>query len=291
MRIAFHIGAHCTDEDRLIKSLLKNKGILAAEGIIVPGPSRFRSVLTEVIVKLRGGKANRETQDVLLESITDVDDAERLVLSFDNFLGVSKRALENGQLYHLAADKVTRLRNLFPDSPVEFFIGIRDLATFIPALYERDGAGDFGAFMQGVDPLALQWVETIESIREAVPDSPITVWCNEDTPLLWPQIVHEVAGVDPQLRLKGGFDVLGEIMAKEGIIRLRSYLGTHPPQNEIQRRRILAAFLDKYALEEAIEEELDLPGWTFELTEELTAHYDDDVLDISRIPGVNMLTA
>ncbi len=290
MRIAYHIGAHCTDEDRLIKSLLKNKGILAKEGVIVPGPSRFRSIIAEVIVKLGGGKASRETQDVLLEAITDVDDAERLVLSFDNFLGVSKRALEHGQLYHLAADKVTRLRNLFPDDPVEFFIGIRDLATFIPALFERDGNGDFRAFMQGVDPLALQWTDMIEAMREAVPDCPITVWCNEDTPLLWPEILHEVAGVDPQIRLKGGFDVLGEIMAKEGIMRLRSYLGSHPPQNEIQRRRILAAFLDKYALEEVIEEELDLPGWTLELTEELTANYDDDVLDISRLPGVAMLT-
>jgi len=291
MRIAYHIGAHCTDEDRLIKSLLKNKGVLAKEGVIVPGPSRFRSVMSDIIVKLRGGVASRETQDVLLEAITDVDEAERLVLSFDNFLGASKRALENGELYHLAVDKVTRLRNLFPDDPVEFFIGIRDLATFIPALYERDGKGDFRAFMQGVDPLNLHWVDMIESIHEALPDCPITVWCNEDTPLLWPQIVHEVAGVDPQIRLKGGFDVLGEIMAKDGILRLRSYLGEHPPQTEIQRRRVLAAFLDKYALEEAIEEELDLPGWTHSLTEELTANYDDDVLDISRLPGVTMLTA
>ncbi len=290
MRIAFHMGVHCTDEDRLLKTLLKNKGILAEQGVIVPGPSRFRSVIADVVAKLRGGKASRETQDILLEAITDVDEAERLVLSFENFLGASRRALENGALYHLAADKAMRLRNLFPDNPVEFFIGIRDLATFIPALYERDGNGDFRAFLQGVEPLSLHWADMIESIREALPDCPVTVWCNEDTPLLWPQIVHEVAGVDPQLRLKGGFDVLGEIMAKEGILRLRAYLGEHPPQTEIQRRRILAAFLDKYALEEAVEEELDLPGWTQELTEELSANYDDDVLDISRLPGVTMLT-
>ncbi len=290
MRIAFHMGAHCTDEDRLLKTLLKNKGILAEQGVIVPGPSRFRSVIADVIAKLRGGRASRETQDILLEAFTDVDEAERLVLSFENFLGASRRALENGSLYHLAADKAMRLRNLFPDDPVEFFIGIRDLATFIPALFERDGDGDFRAFMQGVDPLSLHWADVIESIREALPDCPITVWCNEDTPLLWPQIVHEVAGVDAQLRLKGGFDVLGEIMAKEGIQRLRAYLGEHPPQTEIQRRRILAAFLDKYALEEAVEEELDLPGWTPELIEELSAGYDDDVLDIARLPGVTMLT-
>lgn len=291
MIISYHIGAHFTDNDRLVKSLLKNKGVLAKEGVIVPGPSRYRGVLSDVVGKLQGGKASADTQDVMLESIMDVDEAERLVLSHDNFLGVSRRALEHGQLYHLAADKATRLRNLFPDNQVEFFIGISDLATFIPTLFEASDSKDFAGFIQGVNPLDLYWSDVISAIQEAVPGCPITVWCNEDTPMIWPEVMHEVAGVDPMVRLMGGFDVLSEIMAKEGMSRLRSYLGTHPPQNEIQRRRILAAFLDKYALEDAIEQELDLPGWTPELTAELTSNYDDDVLEISRLAGVTMLTA
>ncbi len=290
MRIAYHMGAHCTDEDRLLKSLLKNKGILAEHGVVIPGPGRFRPVIAQVVGKLGGARASAETEAMLLESFMDVDAAERLVLSFENFLGSSKRALENGQLYPLIAEKARRLRNLFPDHEVEFFIGIRDLATFIPALFEKNGGGPFAGFLNGADPRDLRWVDAIEALREAVPESPITVWCNEDTPLIWPEIMHEVAGVEPQLRMKGGFDVLGEIMAREGMQRLRAYLGEKPPQTEIQRRRILAAFLDKYALDEAIEEELDLPGWTQELVEELGANYDDDVLEIARIPGVTMLT-
>jgi len=291
MHISFHIGAHCTDEDILVKSLLKNKGILAEEGVIVPGPSRYRPILAEVTRKLGGEKASADTQDVLLESIMDVDEAERLVLSQDNFLGVSTRALEHGQLYHLIADKATRLRNLFPDNPVEFFIGIRDIATFIPALFERHGSQDFVGMMKGVDPLELFWSDAIAALRDAVPDSPVTVWCNEDTPLIWPEVMHEVAGVEPALRMNGGFDILAGIIAKEGMQRLRTYLAEHTPQNEIQRRRVLGAFLDKYALEEEIVEEVDLPGWSAELTAELTAGYEDDMLEISRIPGVTLLTA
>ncbi len=290
MRIAFHIGAHCTDEDRLLRSLLKNKGDLAKHGVAVPGPGKFRALLAEIIGKLRGGRADQTTQDVILEALCDSDDATRLILSFDNFLGNSKRAFEGGQLYPLIGDKVTRLRNLFPDTPVEFFIGIRDLATFIPAMYERDGNGDFAAFTRGLNPTDLHWVDVIETMHDAVPDCPITVWCNEDTPLIWPEIMRQIADLDHHVRLKGGFDLLGEIMAKEGITRLRAYLREHPPQNEIQRRRILTAFLDKYALEEAIEEELDLPGWTEELIDTLTGNYDDDMLEIARIPGVTMLT-
>ncbi len=175
MHISYHIGAHATDNGQLLRSLLKNKGILAKEGVVVPGPGRYRKVIAEVLVKLNGGKASPETQDVLLETIMDQDDAERLVLDHDNFLGVSRRALEHGQFYHLATDRVTRLRNLFPDSPVEFFIGIQNVATFIPAIFEENGGQDFVGFMKGVNPMDLFWSDGIGAIRDAVPDCPITV--------------------------------------------------------------------------------------------------------------------
>lgn len=291
MQVSYHIGAHCTDEDQLVKSLLKNRDILAKEGVMVPGPSRYRPIIGEILNKLDGAKASAETQDILLDSILDVDEADRLVMSQDNFLGVSSRVLEGGEFYPLMAEKAIRLRNMFPDNPVEFFISIRDIATFIPALFEKNGSKDFPSFIRGMDPLGFYWSDVIGALREAVPDCPITVWCNEDTPLIWPEILHEVAGVDAHVRMKGGFDILSGIMANEGMKRLRAYLGTHPPQNEIQRRRILAAFLDKYAVDEAIEHEVDLPGWTGEVVAELSASYDDDVIEIARLPGVTMLTA
>jgi len=291
MHVSFHIGAHCTDEDQLVKSLLKNKGRLAKEGIITPGPGRYRGILAEVIGRLGGGRASEETQDVLLEMILDVDHADRLVMSHDNFLGIWGRALEHGNLYHLAADKVKRLRNLFPDSPVEFFIGIRDPATFIPALFNLSSNDNFLSFLGDTDPHSLLWSDVIRDIREAVPDCPLTVWCNEDTPMIWPEVLHEVSGLDATIPLRGGFDILDIIMADEGIQRLRTYLTTHPPQNEIQRRRVLSAFLDKYAIEDEVEQELDLPGWTPDLVDELSRAYDEDVQEIASIPGVNFLSA
>lgn len=291
MHVSFHLGAHCTDDDQLIRSLLKNKDVLAREGVEVPGPGRYRGVLSEVLVKLQGARASRDTQDVVLETIMDLDHAERLVLGHDNFLGVPQRALENGVLYGHAGEKASWLRNLFPDNPVEFFIGVRNPATFVPALFEKTRDRDFTGFLGGLDPRQLYWSEVIHGIREVVPDAPVTVWCNEDTPMIWPEVMHEVAGLDPLVRLKGGFDILATIMEKEGMVRLRKYLQTHPPQTEIQRRRVLSAFLDKYALDEAIEEDLDLPGWGDALVDELTAAYDDDMLEIRRIPGVTLLTA
>lgn len=289
MQVCFHMGAHHTDGDRLVKSLLKNKGPLANEGVDVPGPSRYRKVLAEVVQKLKGQPADAETQAFLRKEILDVENPARLVLSHDNFLGVAARALEGDQLYRLAPSKALILRNLFPEDQVEFFIGMRNPATLVPALFAASGKRDLAAFLGGTNVRNLYWSDMVGAIRDVLPDCPVTVWCNEDTPLIWPSVMREITAQAPQFRFKGGLDVLAEIMAREGMKRLRGYLGSHPPQTEIQRRRIIAAFLEKYAIDEAIEEEIDMPGWTQELVEDLTQSYEDDVAEIARIPGVTVL--
>ena len=90
---------------------------------------------------------------------------------------------------------------------------------------------------------------------------------------------------------KGGLDIISQIMEREGMKRLRAYMSENQPVNEIQRRRILAAFLDKYAIEDAVEDTIDLPGWTDEIVETLSTSYEDDMLELARIPGVTMISA
>lgn len=291
MKISIHLGVHCTDEDQLVKSLLKNVEVLSQEGVFVPGPSRYRSVIRTVLNRLGGTTPGPDAQDVLLEEILDNDDADRLVLSNDSFLGQAKWAFRNGFLYKNAGSNSEKIRQLFPDHDVEFFLAVRNPATYVPALHKLTKATEFSKLIAGMDPDTLVWSDVIRDIRTANPEAPITVWCNEDTPLIWPEVMHEVTGVDPQVQFMGGFDILGQIMAKEGMKRLRSYLGSHTPATEIQRRRVLSAFLDKYAIDDEVEEELDLPGWTPELIDHLTDVYDDDMIEIGRIPGVTLLTA
>lgn len=291
MKIAIHLGAHCTDDDQLVKSLLKNPTILSEQGVAVPGPGRYRNLIRTVLDKLDGGSPGPDAQDVLLEAILETEDVDRLVLSHDNFLANPFNALRFGMLYRNAGVNSKALRALFPDHPVEFFFAVRNPATFVPALSDLVQKVDLEELVKGIDPDVLVWSDVIRDIREANPDAPVTVWCNEDTPLLWPEIMHELTGVDPQIVFRGGFDILSTIMATEGVKRLRSYLGSHPPATEIQRRRVLAAFLDKYALDDEVEEEIDVPGWTPELVEHLTEVYDDDMIEMARIPGVTLLTA
>jgi len=291
MIISYHIGLHLTDEDALVKSLLRNANVLMPEGVAVPGPSRYRGVLGDVTRKLRGAKASRETQEMMLDTILEGDHPERIVFSNDSFICAGDRTLDGGTLYQRAGEKTAWLRNLFPDAQVEFFLSVRNLATWLPAMSGKVNPKIFEDFTRSLDPDLAVWSDVLRDIREANPDSPITVWCNEDTPLIWPEVMHEITGLEPQVQMRGGFDILAQIMEREGLKRLRGYLADHPPVSEIQRRRVLAAFLDKYALDEKIEEEVDLPGWTPELIDHLTAVYDDDMIEIGRIPGVTVLTA
>jgi len=57
----------------------------------------------------------------------------------------------------------------------------------------------------------------------------------------------------------------------------------------VQRNKISAAFLAKYAQREEIEMDAPLPGWTDELIAEITAQYDADVASIARLPGIEFI--
>ncbi|MFA5537746.1 MAG: hypothetical protein WDA23_00940 [Gemmobacter sp.] len=289
MQIAYHLGAHCTGEEALMKCLLKNRGLLAEEGIAVPGPARYRTLLRDTVNALSGQPASPDTEEMLIEQILDDEAAERMVLSFDSFMAFPRWALGRGKLYPGATNLTRGLARAFPSHEIEFHLAIRNPATFLPALLKKQRGKSYEEFIEGTDPLLLDWSELIGRIAGATPEIPLTVWCDEDTPLIWPEVLREVSGHDPYTRLDGTHDIVAAIIEPEGLERMIDYLATHPPQTEIQRRRIVSAFLDKFGLDEAIEIELDLPGWTEDYVEALTARYEDDLHRIARMPGVHFI--
>lgn len=291
MRVIYHIGAHNTDEDRLVRCLLKNKGKLAAEGIIVPGTGRYRPFLRDTMNSLQGATPTREAQDVILDALMDEEEAKRIVLSSESFLSPAEKVFSTGRFYPNAGDRVAAMANLFPQSQSAFFLGIRNPATILPELFARLKGLSYDDFVAGSDLTKLCWSETIRRIRAAVPDSPLTVWSNEDTPLIFPEIIAALSGHSPGMALGGLYDLVSEIMSPDGAKRLRAYLSSRPPQTVMQRRRVTSAFLDKFGLADQIEQELDLPGWTTDFVETLTDLYEEDIDLIQRIPGVTFIAA
>jgi hypothetical protein len=288
MRIVYHLGAHCTDEERLLRCLLKNRGALAKEGIIVPGPAKYRTLLRDTAMTLKGQPASQDTQLLVMDQILSESEAERLILSWDNFLGYAQGALRGG-IYSSGAERMFAFCQIFPGMTAEFHIAIRNPATFIPAVYQKQRGRSYADFMDGVEVENLRWSNLIAALREKNPDAPVTVWCDEDTPLLWPEVLQAVSGHSDEIVLTDTEDLLATIMSEDGMARMTSYLEAHPPQTVAQRRRVVSAFLDKFVLPDQVDFEIDLEGWSDELIARTTEAYDQDVSRIMAMDGVTFL--
>ena len=295
MEIVYHLGAHSTDDERLLRCLLKNRGLLAQQGIIVPGPTRYRTLLRDTAIALKGGSASRDTQALVLEQIMDEDDAQRLILSWDSFMSYPLWSLK-GTMYPSAAERVRAFSNIFPDIQAEFFLAIRNPASFLPGLFQRQAADksrtkSYEDFVAGTDIFSLRWSDTLQSVLDANPGVPLTVWCDEDTPLIWPEVLQAVSGHDPTTVLEDADDLLTQIMSPEGLTRMRAYLQSHPPTSPALRRKVISAFLDKFARPERISQAVALPGWTETTLTRLTETYERDVATIQTMPGIRFLAA
>jgi len=291
MHIVLHAGAHCTDDSRLLKTLFKNRAEFSERGISMPRPRHYRQLLTATVRALSKRSASPDSRMAFLDAVleTDPEGVDRVIMHSESFFCVPKIAISKGRLYPKAGPRMAHLNNLFDTDQVELFLGIRNPATFLPAVYASTPHTSFVDFIDGSDPRDLRWSDLIEDIRTEAPAVNITVWCNEDTPLIWGELIREMAGLSPADPVKGAYDLLGEIMSKEGMDRFASYLETHPDMTEVQTRRVITAFLDKFALEDMVEEEFDLPGWTESLMTELTEQYEEDIYEISRMQGVTLI--
>ncbi|MEM9212696.1 MAG: hypothetical protein AAGA63_14540 [Pseudomonadota bacterium] len=290
MQLVFHTGAHFTEEERMVKCLLRNKELFASRGVVVPGPSRYRSLIRDAVLSLESGHASEAAREVLLDAILDDASADRVLLSIVHLFGVPRAVLRRGVLYPKAPERLSSLASLFAQDDLEVFMCIRNPATFLPACMKKSPRDSVTEFLKGANPLGIRWSETVAQMRAAAPEIPITIWCNEDAPLLWSQVVREIGGLEHGDYVTGGFDLLADIMSKEGMARFIAYLKSKPKMNEIQLRRVMVAFLEKFARAEAVEEEIDAPEWTPALVAQMTEVYDEDVMALARIPGVSLIS-
>jgi hypothetical protein len=291
MQVVFHLGAPCTDDDLLLQTLIRNRELLENEGVAVPPPGRYRAVVRDTARALKGRPASEEVQDALLDAILDdASDVDRLILSDPRFVCINRLVVQGPQIWPMIDRQTTQLRALFPRDAVEFFIGMRDPATHIPQLFKTSRFSDFAEFTENMQPHAIAWSEMLRRLTMTHPDCPVTVWCNEDTPLLWGEILQEIAAVGIEVPLEGKDVLVEQIMEPAGYRRMRDYLRQKPPESEAYRRRIVSAFLGRYAVEDRIEEEVNVPGWTEDFMTELSEAYEADMEIVARIPGVTLIT-
>ena len=223
----------------------------------------------------------------------EADKAERLILSWDSFLSYASWAIDDG-LYRAAGERVRAFSQIFPQIEAEFYLALRNPATFLPALFDKQknmkgGTKDFSAFLKHRDPSVIRWSDVINRILDLNPDVPLTVWCDEDTPLIWPDVLQAVSGHAPGTVLEDTYELMAQIMSAEGLKRMQAYLDSHAVTTPELRRKVYTAFLDKFAVADRINVEVEVPGWTADTVAALTRQYEQDVALIRSMPGVRLI--
>ncbi|MGZ9810076.1 hypothetical protein ACXN5S_06395 [Pseudoroseicyclus sp. H15] len=288
MHIVFHIGAHCTDNERLLRCLLRDASMLAEHNVAVPGQGRYRKLFRDTLEGLGESRAKEGTRDLLLDAVLDGRITERVILSNPSFLCAPNRVFEDGALYAAAGTRATALGQIFEEDEIEIFLALRNPASFIPDVYAQTSNMAFLDFMGGTDPRQVRWSDLVGRLHKALPGAKLVVWANEDTPLIWGDILRRMAAL-PEAEFAGEFDLVESIISPEGMARLTTYLTQRGIKGAAQRRRVIAAFLDKFAVEDEVVEEVDLPGMDAALVAELTEAYEADCEAIAKMDGVEWL--
>lgn len=288
MEMVFHLGVHGTDGDRLLKTLLNNRDQLFREQAEVVPPSRHRSIFEEAMMALNGSPATDEMQQIMLDAMLESSAPERVIMSTPSLLGTPSRMVGAGGLYPNIGNRVAALANLFPDDQAEFFIAIRNPAVMLTKVLPQIQGG-YMAMMQGCHPEQLRWRDTIRRLVGAAQGRRVVVWCHEDVPMIWPELLRLAGEIETDTALSGTLLYMHELLTKAGIEELRAALGGRDQMSIAQRRSICAEILQTAAKPGALEETISLPGWTQETVDMVTDNYRADAAEIAALPGIEFI--
>ena len=200
-----------------------------------------------------------------------------------------KKIWYENQFYGKAGFKTAWLRQTFDDHDVEFFLGLKNPAVFLSDLLRTYAPMTLAEHLDGSNPGAMFWSDIVTMVRTANPETPITVWCNEDTPIIWPLVLAAVCGIEPDTPLDGSAKIALPLLNPEGQEALAKRLGTPITASMLETLAILDQHMSLYVDEDAISEEIDIPDWTEAHVDAMTQAYEEDIERIAHIPGITLI--
>ncbi len=283
--IALHLGADCTDGGALIRSMLRSRSVLATQAIVVPPPRHYRTLIRAALAVLNGDTSAADRVGAILDDLVADQSAERTVLFAEGLICEPGQALDGQMLYPLAPLRLAAFRALVPGRTIEFQMALCNPAILVPTLAGRPG----GNPMTGQEARALSWLSTLTQIIRTNPGIRLTLWCNEDTPLIWPEVLRAVSGYQGPALLDGDNDLLSALLTDEGYTSLARSLIARPPASAADRRDRISAALEANARAGILDMDVALPGWNSEDIDAITESYVADCAEIARLPGVRFI--
>ncbi|MDO6668698.1 hypothetical protein Q4511_07160 [Paracoccus sp. 1_MG-2023] len=287
--MVYHLGVHATDGDRLLRTLLDNRDQLHKAGTEIVAPERHKDIFDEALQSLAGGSSTPEMEQIMLDAMLDGDNPQRVIMSTATFMGAYGRVVGREGLYPQIGRRAAALTRLFPSARTEFFVAIRNPATLLSDVLPLFAGGDYTELMQGNQPQTLRWRDAIQRLVASVQGRRIVIWCHEDVPLIWPEIIRLVAGAGPDVTLTGGSSYIHELLTDDGVAKLRDAMSSQDRLSVSRRRELFAEAIAADAQEDALDQSVDLPGWTQEVVDQVTETYRADVAEIAVLPGVEFI--
>ncbi|WP_282602168.1 hypothetical protein [Paracoccus sp. PARArs4] len=289
MQMVFHLGVHATDGDRLLRTLQENQPQLRHARTEVVVPERHKDIFDEALQSLAGGNSTPEMEQIMLDAMLEAEDPQRVIMSTATFMGAFGRVVGREGLYPQIGRRAAALTRLFPSARTEFFLAIRNPATLLSDVLPQFTGGDYTELMQGNQPMDLRWRDAIQRLVASVQGRRIVIWCHEDVPLIWPEIVRMVAGAGPDIPLKGGSAYVNDLLTDEGAQQLRDALSGQDQLSVSRRRAIFTNIIAQHAKPDALDQSVKLPGWTQDVVDQVTETYRADVAEIAVLPGVEFI--
>jgi hypothetical protein len=291
MQVVFHLGAHRTDEGRILKALLKDRALLAQRGIAALLPQRFRPVLRQAARPQSGDLFADSTAARLFADQLPEGDVARVILSSEHLLASPGSAIRNDMLYPDAGANIAAYGDLFRGDDCTFCFALRNPATLVPALLTLLPGQTYADVMGTAHPLDLRWQASLARLRQSAPEARLVVWCNEDLPFVWPEVLRRIGGLAPEDPLAGDTDILALLLTPAGLALLDQRLAASGGGRDVGLRRDMTAeVLGAHLQSGSDEEEVALPGWTQALVDRISADYAADIAEIAAMPGVEFLS-
>jgi len=291
MDILLHAGAHPTDNDTLMVSMNNNKPALDRCQVAVPDPVLYRRSLRQAMRQIEGAQFTDELRDMLYDSICgdQPPDTLAMVLSVPMLFAPPAQTVAQGVFFPQAVEKLRSAVEVFKNDRIKLFFAIRNPATYLAALMKTCDSNNLSAVTGGSAPETLRWSELFLRLQAHFMDMEITVWCYEDSPFVWQDVIRAVGQVPPNIAIKDTYCLYLHLLSDVGQARFVAYMNKNTNLSAEKKREVMFAFAEKFGRPEIMDQDVSITGLTQEEVDFLTGLYEDDLAKITEIPNVRLI--
>ncbi len=289
MQVVIHAGVAFTDEGRFVELFKINTKVLSNQNVTLSGFGAYKQHFRPALDTLEPGSDAASTRESFLKRLPKDNLVDRAILSTPRFIGEIETSIMDGQFFPHAGQRIAYLGDVFDGMQVDLFLGLRNPGSFIPRVLMSLPEVERRRIMDQTDLSCLSWLTMIDNIRDLAPDVNITIWSNEESPLIWGDIARAMAGLPEHTTLNEEFSLLSSLLSDAGKQEIQALIQRNLTAESPDLRTELSRIFEEHALPDAIEEELDLPGWSDDIISAFTEIYEQDLAMLESMPEIRFL--